>query len=61
MNYFISDLIDEKIVGRFNEKELQKKKDNKSNRVKDRKSNKERSGKLYIKCKGYNNFFHNWT
>ena len=26
MNYFISDLIDEKIVGRFNEKELQKKK-----------------------------------
>ena len=37
-----------------------KKKDNKSNRVKDRKSNKERSGKLYIKCKGYNNFFHNW-
>lgn len=44
----------------FFEKELQKKRKKKKFRVEDRKSNKEKSQKLYVKCKGCNNSFRNW-
>ena len=53
----ISDLIEEEIVGSFYEKELQKtnKKEFRIEKVIRRKGNK-----LYVKWKGYDNYFNSW-
>ena len=55
--YVISDLNEEKIVGSFHEKELQKtnQKEFRIEKVIKRKENK-----LYVKWKGYNNSFNSW-
>ena len=55
--YLINDLNDEKIVGSFYEKELQKT-DKKEFRIE--KVIKKKGDKLYVKWKGYDNSFNSW-
>ena len=59
--YVIDDLDGEEIVGTFYKNELQKK-NKKKNRKEFRieKVIKTKSDKLYVKWKGYNNFFNSW-
>ena len=55
--YVINDLNDEEIIGSFYEKELQKT-DQKEFRIE--KIRKRKGDKLYVKWKGYDNFFNSW-
>ena len=55
--YVINDLIREKIIGTFYEKELQKT-NQKEFRIE--KVIKRKGDKLYVKWKGYNNSFNSW-
>ena len=55
--YVISDLNGEEIVGSFYEKELQKA-NQKEFRI--AKVIKKKENKLYVKWKGYNNYFNSW-
>ena len=55
--YVINDLIREKIIGTFYEKELQKT-NQKEFRIE--KVLKRKGDKLYVKWKGYNNSFNSW-
>ena len=55
--YVISDLNGEKLVGTFNEKELQK---NKSKLFRTEKVLKIKGDKSHVKWKGYNNSFNSW-
>ena len=54
--YVICDLKDEKIVGKFNKKELQKTKQKKFRAEKVFK----KGDKVYVKCKCYDNSFNSW-
>ena len=55
--YVINDLTDDKIIGTFYEKELQK-----ANQQEFRveKVIKKKGDKLYVKCKGYDSSFNSW-
>ena len=55
--YVINDLNGEEIIGKFYEKELQKR-----NQLEFRieKVNKKKGDKLYVKWKGYDSLFNNW-
>ena len=53
----ISDLNEEEIVGKFYKKELQ---ETNQNEFTAEKLIKRKGDKLYIKCKGYDNFFNSW-
>ena len=55
--YVINDLNEEKIVGNFYEKELQK---NNQKEFRIEKVSKRKGNKLYVKWKEYNNYFNNW-
>ena len=55
--YVISDLNKEKIVGRFYEKELKK---SNQKEFRTEKVIKRKGDKLYVKGKGYINFFNSW-
>ena len=55
--YVISNLNDEKIIGKFHEKELQKI-DQQEFRIE--KVIKKKGDKLYVKWKGYDNSFNGW-
>ena len=57
LTYAISDLNGEEITGSFYEKELQKT-NQKEFRIE--KILKRKGGKLYVKWKGYNNYFNSW-
>ena len=55
--YVISDLNGEEIVGSFYEKEVQK---TDQNEFRIDKVIKKKGNKLYVKWKGYNNYFNSW-
>ena len=55
--YVISDLNGEEIVGGFHKKELQK---NNQKEFRIEKVIKRKGNKLYVKWKGYNNYFNSW-
>ena len=55
--YNVSDLNGEEIAGSFYEKELQK---NSQKEFRIEKSLKRKADKLYVKWKGYNNWFNSW-
>ena len=55
--YVINDLNDEKIIGSFYEKELQK---NNQKEFRIEKILKRKGDKLYVKWKGYDNSFNSW-
>ena len=55
--YVLNDLNGEEIIGTFYENELQKT-DQKEFRIE--KVLKKKEGKLYVKWKGYDNYFNNW-
>ena len=55
--YTISDLNGEKFIGTFYQKELQK---TNQKEFKIEKVLKRKGDKLYVKWKGYNNFFNSW-
>ena len=57
MNYVISDLKGEEIVGTFYKKEVQK---TIKKKFRVEKVIKEKGDKLYVKWKGYDNSFNNW-
>ena len=55
--YVRNDLIGEEIIGTFYENELQ---GTEQNEFRIEKKIKRKSGKLYVKWKGYNNSFYSW-
>ena len=57
LTYVISDLSGEEIVGSFYEKELQK---NNQEEFRIEKVIKRKGNKLYVKWKGYDDFFNSW-